>query len=77
MKLAFSIDQYWTSINIRIPFLNIHMLKQTRLFFPMTYTREGSVRLKTFSKDKSLLCSSRLHLFDQKYIKNSNIMKCY
>ncbi len=70
MKLAFSIDQYWTLINIRIPFLNIHMLKQTRLFFPMSYTREGSVRLKTFSKDKVFYAH-------QKYIKNSNIMKCY
>ncbi len=27
--------------------------------------------------ERSLLCSPRLHLFDQKYIKNSNMVKYY
>ncbi len=34
--------------------------------------QSGTIHIKT-----SFLCSSRLHLFDQKYSKNRNIVKYY
>ncbi len=36
-----------------------------------------SLGLKCKKKKRSLFCSPRLHLFDQKYSTNSNIVKCY
>ncbi len=53
----------------------------TQLFYYFIYTPTQKFGVvKIFFKnafERSLLCSARMHLFDQKQIKNSNIVKYY
>ncbi len=42
-----------------------------------TYIHTYMIQFKIFFSETSLFCSPRLHIVDQKYSKNSNIMKYY